>query len=302
MADFTSNFWSWFIIIVTVLSILFVWLLVITQSKKGQMSGEIQSTGHVWDENIQELNTPMPRWWLIMFYMALVFGTIYLALYPGLGAFKGLLGWSETGQYDREMQKAEKTYGPLFNRFLGQDLKTVAADPEANKMGERLFSTYCTQCHGSDARGARGFPNLTDNDWLYGGDPKTIETTILHGRNGMMPAWGKIIGNEGVFNAAAYVQSLSGRDVDPVAAAKGKKIFSTTCAACHGADAKGTQAMGAPNLTDKIWLHGGSDKRIKETITKGRQSHMPAHEEFLGKAKVHLLAAYVYSLSHQKKE
>ena len=236
-----------------------------------------------------------------MFYITLVFGSIYLVLYPGLGNFQGLLGWSEKGQYDREVQKAEEIYGPLFNRFLGQDLKAVAADPEAQEMGKRLYSTYCTQCHGSDARGALGFPNLTDNDWLYGGEPETIKTSIMNGRNGMMPPWGEILGNDGVFNVAAYIQSLSGREVDAVVAAKGKETFSTTCAACHGPEGKGTQAMGAPNLTDNVWLYGGSNKRIIESITHGRMGKMPAHAEFLGEAKVHLLAAYVYSLSANKK-
>lgn len=301
MADFVSDFWNWFVIILTVLSILACWLLVLSQSKKGQMSGQVKPTGHVWDENLQEMNNPLPRWWLMMFYITLVFGSIYLVLYPGLGNFQGLLGWSEKGQYDREVQKAEESYGPLFNRFLDQDLKAVAADPEAQEMGKRLYSTYCTQCHGSDARGAMGYPNLTDNDWLYGGEPEAIKTTIMNGRNGMMPPWGEILGNDGVFNVAAYIQSLSGREVDAVVAAKGKETFATTCAACHGPDGKGIQAMGAPNLTDDVWLYGGSNKRIMESIAHGRMGKMPAHAEFLGEAKVHLLAAYVYSLSARNK-
>lgn len=302
MADFVSDFWNWFVIIITVLSVVFCWFIVLTQAKKGQFEGEVKPTGHVWDETLQEMNNPMPRWWLMMFYITLVFGTIYLVLYPGLGNFQGLLGWSQANQYDREVATAEETYGPLFNRYLEQDLKVVAADPEAHEMGKRLFSSYCIQCHGSDARGARGYPNLTDNDWLYGGDPKTIKATIMSGRSGMMPAWGEIIGNEGVFNVTAYIESLSGRDVDALVAAKGKEVYATTCAACHGADAKGIQVMGAPDLTDKVWLHGGSNKRIMETISAGRQGVMPPHGEFLGEAKVHLLAAYVYSLSLENKK
>ncbi len=302
MADFVSGFWNWYVIILSVLSIAACWWLVLSQSKKGQMSGEVKPTGHVWDENLQEMNNPLPRWWLMMFYITLVFSTIYLALYPGLGTFQGFLGWSQAGQYDREVQKAEETYGPIFNKFAGQDLAAVALDPEAQKIGKRLFSTYCTQCHGSDARGARGYPNLTDNDWLFGGEPETIKTSIMDGRNGMMPPWGEILGNEGVFNVTAYIESLSGREVDAVVAAKGKEVFATTCAACHGAEAKGMQMMGAPDLTDKVWLHGGSNKRIMETIAKGRQGQMPPHGDFLGEAKVHLLAAYVYSLSLENKE
>ena len=302
MADFVSDFWNWYVIILSVLSVAACWWLVLSQSKKGQFSGEVKSTGHVWDEDLQEMNNPLPRWWLMMFYITLVFATIYLALYPGLGTFQGLLGWSQKDQYDREVQKAEEKYGPIFNKFVDQDLAVVAADPEAQKIGKRLFSTYCTQCHGSDARGARGYPNLTDNDWLWGGEPEAIKTTISDGRIGMMPPWGEIIGNEGVFNVTAYIESLNGREVDVVVAAKGKETFATTCAACHGPEAKGQPMMGAPDLTDKVWLHGGSNKRIMETISKGRQGEMPPHGEFLGEAKVHLLAAYVYSLSSREKE
>ena len=302
MADFVSDFWNWYVIILSVLSVAACWWLVLSQSKKGQMSGEVKSTGHVWDEDLQEMNNPLPRWWLMMFYITLVFATIYLALYPGLGSFQGLLGWSQKDQYDREVQRAEENYGPIFNKFVDQDLAVVAADPEAQKIGKRLFSTYCTQCHGSDARGARGYPNLTDNDWLWGGEPEAIKTTISDGRIGMMPPWGEIIGNEGVFNVTAYIESLNGREVDVVVAAKGKETFATTCAACHGPEAKGQPMMGAPDLTDKVWLHGGSNKRIMETISKGRQGEMPPHGEFLGEAKVHLLAAYVYSLSSREKE
>ena len=302
MADFVSDFWNWYVIILSVLSVAACWWLVLSQSKKGQFSGEVKSTGHVWDEDLQEMNNPLPRWWLMMFYITLVFATIYLALYPGLGTFQGLLGWSQKDQYDREVQRAEEKYGPIFNKFVDQDLAVVAADPEAQKIGKRLFSTYCTQCHGSDARGARGYPNLTDNDWLWGGEPEAIKTTISDGRIGMMPPWGEIIGNEGVFNVTAYIESLNGREVDVVVAAKGKETFATTCAACHGPEAKGQPMMGAPDLTDKVWLHGGSNKRIMETISKGRQGEMPPHGEFLGEAKVHLLAAYVYSLSSREKE
>ena len=303
MADFVSDFWNWFVIITTVLSIVACWWFVISQSKKGQLSGEVESTGHVWDEDIQEMNNPLPRWWLIMFYITLVFGSVYLALYPGLGTFQGLWGWSQKGQYEREVAKADETYGPIFNKFVDQDLVAVADNPEAQEIGKRLFSTYCTQCHGSDAGGARGYPNLTDNESLYGSEPETIKTSIMNGRNGMMPPWGKVIGNEGVFNVTAYIESLSGRkvNVDAVVVAKGREVFSSTCVACHGSDAKGLQMMGAPNLTDDVWLHGGSRKRIMESIELGRQGKMPPHGEFLGEAKVHLLAAYVYSLSKKDK-
>jgi cytochrome c oxidase cbb3-type subunit 3 len=254
--------------------------------------------GHVWDEDLEELNNPLPGWWLKLFYITMVFGLIYLALFPGLGSFPGLLGWTSHGQYEREMDVADATYGPLFTRYREMSIPAVAADPEARKMGERLFVTYCAACHGSDARGARGFPNLRDNDWLYGGSPEQIEQTILYGRNGVMPAWQDALGGkQGVADVVQYVLSLSGRNVDQAAAARGKVKFQTFCVACHGADGKGNQAIGAPNLTDNIWLYGGSEKAITETIAKGRNGKMPAQKDTLGEDKVHLLAAYVYSLS-----
>ena len=297
MADFTSSFWNWYIIIPTIAGIIACFVLIRWLST--MRADEIgKPTGHVWDEDLQELNNPLPRWWLLMFYITLFFGIGYLALYPGLGSFKGMLGWTSTGQYQREMDKADAQYGPLFKKYADMDLVSVAADPEARRMGERMFVSYCAVCHGSDARGARGFPNLRDNDWLYGGTPDTIQTTILDGRNGVMPAWKAALGGqEGVSDVADYVLSLSGREADPAAVARGKEKFQTLCVACHGMDGKGNQALGAPNLTDKIWLYGGSKSAVMETIANGRNGSMPAHRDFLGKEKVHLLAAYVYSLS-----
>jgi len=301
MSDFTSSFWSWWISAIVVGGIAWCfWLL--TKNKNMPIPEDEQGKPmhHVWDGDLQELNNPMPRWWINLFYITIVFAVFYLALYPGLGSFKGLLGWTEVGQYNTEMKAAKDEYGPLYDKYLKEDLLVLAADKTAMKTGERLFETYCTACHGSDARGARGFPNLRDNDWLYGGEPETIQTTILHGRNGAMPAWGPTLGTEGVDEVANYVKSLSGGKVDdPALVEKGKAKFAMFCAGCHMPDAKGNHAIGAPNLTDNIWLYGGSLKTIKYTITHGRNGHMPAHEEFLGKAKVHILAAYIYSLSHK---
>jgi cytochrome c oxidase cbb3-type subunit III len=298
MADFTSGFWNFYIIIPTILGIIACFMLIRWLSSDIHPDQAGKEMDHVWDENLVELNNPLPRWWLNMFYITLFFGIGYLILYPGLGTFKGVLGWTSTGQYQEEMARADSEYGPLFKRYADMDIAAVAADPAARRMGERMFVSYCAQCHGSDARGARGFPNLRDNDWLYGGQPQTIEQTILDGRNGVMPSWEAALGGEaGVSDVAEYVLSLSGRDTDAAAAKRGKVQFETICVACHGADGKGNQALGAPNLTDKIWLYGGSRKAIMETIAKGRNGHMPAHRDFLGKEKVHLLAAYVYSLS-----
>jgi cytochrome c oxidase cbb3-type subunit 3 len=299
MADFTSSFWNWYIIIPTIGGIIGCFLLVRRLSGTTAKQGDkAESMGHVWDENLEELNNPLPGWWLKLFYITMVFGLVYLVLYPGLGSFPGLLNWTSHGQYEREMDVADATYGPLYTRYRAMPIPAVAADPEARKMGERLFVTYCSACHGSDARGARGFPNLRDNDWLYGGSPEQIEQTILNGRNGVMPAWQDALGGEqGVADVVQYVLSLSGRNVDQAAAARGKEKFQTFCVACHGADGKGNQALGAPNLTDNIWLYGGTEKIVTETIAKGRSGKMPAQKDALGEDKVHLLAAYVYSLS-----
>jgi len=304
MADFTSGFWSWYVIVGVVGGIagmfwLNRWMSVGPRPRAGE---KVKTMGHVWDEDLQELNNPLPRWWLNLFYVTLFFGVGYLALYPGLGTYRGLLGWTETGQYDREIAAADKQYGPLYEKYSKQDLQVLATDREALKTGERLFVNYCSSCHGSDAGGGPGFPNLRDDDWLYGGDPQTIQTTIMNGRQAAMPAWGAVLGPDGVSNVAEYVLSLSGRGTDTAAVAAGKEKFQQLCVACHGPEGKGNQAMGAPNLTDNIWLYGGSKKIIMQTIDKGRNGRMPAHAEFLGEAKVHLLAAYVYSLSHPPAE
>jgi cytochrome c oxidase cbb3-type subunit III len=305
MADFTSEFWSIYIAALTLLGIGGCALLLWAQSKakvvvSSDGGPEDKTTGHSWDEGLAELNNPMPRWWMWLFYITIVFGLVYLTLYPGLGSFAGKLGWKSTGAYQAELQKADEEFGPIFAKYQQQDLKTVASDPQAHAIGERLFLTYCAQCHGSDARGNKGFPNLTDSDWLYGGDPEVIKTTILGGRNGMMPPMAAAVGSDkDVENVAHYVLSLSGSTADPIKAAFGKEKFGA-CAACHTATGQGNQAIGAANLTDKTWLYGGSVDTIKETITKGRTNTMPAFKDFLGEAKVHMLAAYVWSLSNDK--
>jgi cytochrome c oxidase cbb3-type subunit 3 len=233
-----------------------------------------------------------------LFYITIVFGFIYLALYPGLGSFAGKLGWSSRGEYQEELKVADAEYGPLFAKFQNTDMKLLAADPQAKAIGQRLFLTYCAQCHGSDARGNKAYPNLTDTDWLYGGDPETIKSTLLKGRNGMMPPMGAAVGTDkDIENVAHYVLSLSGSTSDPIKASFGKEKFGA-CVACHGAEGKGNPALGAPNLSDKTWLYGGSVATIMETIRGGRNNVMPAFGDFLGEAKVHLLASYVWGLSN----
>ncbi|AMP10002.1 cytochrome c oxidase, cbb3-type, subunit III [Collimonas arenae] len=303
MADFTDGFWSPYITILTILSIFGCGVLLWMQGSRkvklepGKDPAD-NTTGHVWDDDLGELNNPLPRWWMWLFYLTIVFGLVYLVLYPGLGSYAGQLGWKSSSAYQDELKKADADYGPMFNKYLHQDLKTVAADPQAHAIGERLFLTYCAQCHGSDARGNKGFPNLTDQDWLHGGEPETIKITIMEGRHGVMPPMGAALGGDkDVENVAHYVLSLSGSNHDPIKAVFGKPKFSV-CMGCHGPGGGGNQVIGAPNLTDKIWLYGGSVDTIMETIRKGRDNTMPSFKDFLGEPKVHVLAAYVWSLSN----
>jgi cytochrome c oxidase cbb3-type subunit 3 len=295
MADFTSGGWSIFITVITVVSLVALSLLCWMLSGRAGTSS-VETSGHVWDEDLEEYNNPLPRWWLNLFYLTIAWGLLYLIAYPGLGAFKGMLGWSQEGQYEAEVAAADAKYAPLFAKYAGMDLAQVAQDPVAQKIGGRLFAAYCTTCHGSDAGGARGFPNLRDGDWLWGGEAAMVKASILNGRQAAMPAWGAIIGPAGVQQVTAYVETLAGRTTDAAAAAKGQQAFQTNCAACHGAEGKGNPMMGAPNLTDDIWLYGGSTAKIAESIDKGRNGIMPAQGELLGEDKVHLLAAYVLSL------
>lgn len=303
MADFTHGFWDLFIVVTTLLSIAGCGILLYSQSTHKVRPGDPTdgTTGHVWDDDLTELNTPLPRWWMWLFYLTIVFSLVYLVLYPGLGSFAGTLGWKSSGAYSAELASARDQYGPLFARYAAQDVETVAADPKAREIGQRLFITYCAQCHGSDARGNKGFPNLTDSDWLYGGTPAMIKQTIMQGRQGAMPPMGAALGSaKDVENVAHYVRSLSGMVADPIKVAFGKGKFGA-CMACHNAGGIGNQALGAPNLSDKIWLHGGSSESIMETINKGRNGMMPAFADFLGDDKVHVLTAYVYGLSAQQK-
>ncbi|MFC5300506.1 cytochrome-c oxidase, cbb3-type subunit III [Azospira restricta] len=299
MSDFVNEFWNWFVILTVLVGIVGCWVLLFVQNKAPITMGK--TTGHVWDETLEEYNNPMPKWWSWLFVITVVFSLGYLALYPGLGSYPGAFGWTSAGQHKAEVEKVDAAIKPLFDKYLKMDLKAVAADKEAMEMGKRLYLTYCLQCHGSDAKGSKGFPNLADGDWLYGGEPEQLVETIGNGRMGMMPAYGgnpdAVGGAAGAKEVAHYVRSLSGLANDSLLAAKGKEKFAAACAACHGPDGKGMQAMGAPNLTDKVWLYGGSEATIVETITKGRQNKMPAWKEFLGDGKVHVLAAYVYSLS-----
>lgn len=291
-----SAFWSLWIIILTALTIVGIcWILFANRKTSG--SGPDTTTGHSYD-GIHEYDNPLPAWWFYMFVITIVFALGYLVAYPGLGAFKGVMGWSSAGQLQKDAAKAEAQYGPLFAKFADMPITDVAKDSQALKMGQRLFASNCAQCHGADARGSFGFPNLTDNDWLYGGEPEQIKQSIANGRNGAMPAWESALGNQGVIDVANHVLTLSGRTADEKSAQTGKEKYAMFCSACHGVDGKGNVAMGAPNLTDDVWLYGGSPLMIQQTIRGGRTNMMPEWHNRLGQERVHLLAAYVYSLSH----
>lgn len=259
-------------------------------------SSEPEKTGHVWDEDLEEFNNPLPRWWLGLFVITVVFGIAYLLLYPGLGNFKGLRGWSQVAVYEAQMSEQRAKVEARLASFKTRSLNELSQDASAMSMAKNLFGQNCSTCHGSDARGAKGFPNLADHDWLWGGADDTIVATIGEGRLGMMPAWGDVLGQQGVEEVASYVFSLNNRQAPADWVAGGKQRFATMCAGCHGADAKGNPMIGAPNLADNVWLYGGDFDTIKETIAKGRENQMPAHLPMLGEARVRLLAAYVQSL------
>lgn len=297
MSDFVSNFWAMYVAVAVVASILAcVILLWISGTTKVNAAAD-NTTGHVWDGDLREMNNPLPKWWVYLFIITIVFAFVYGAMYPMFGTFKGQLGWSSAGQHAAEVKAMEDRIAPVYAEYAKKDAVALAADPKAMAIGERLFMNYCAQCHGSDARGAKGFPNLTDNDWLWGGTPEAIKEAITNGRNGVMPPMAAAVGTpEDVANLAQYVLSLSGSPHDAVKATLGKDKFGA-CAACHGADGKGNIAMGAPNLTDGIWLHGWGADAIIKMVNEGKNNAMPGQARLLNEAQIHVLASYVLSKS-----
>ena len=292
--------WSLFVVILTIVNILAcVWLLRWTSKPKSaaEKIGGGADTGHVWDKDLREYNNPLPKWWLWLFYITVVFGLVYLLWFPGLGKFGGMGGWSQAGQYDQESAAAEAKAAAYLAPFKSMTVQQLAADPKAMATARNLFQNNCAQCHGSDGGGAVGFPNLANSDWQWGGDPDSIVATITAGRVAAMPAWSAVIGEQGVDAVVAYVETLSGQQADATLAASGKTIFETNCAACHGMDGKGMAAVGAPNLTDGVWLYGGDEATLKATVANGRAGQMPAFGERLGDDRVKLLAAYALHLS-----
>ncbi len=294
-----STFWNNWIIALTAINILGVlWLLVWTRKQSPDDVADNETCGHSYD-GIEEYNMPLPKWWLNLFYIMIFFGFGYLIAYPGLGNYPGIFEWSSSQQWKDEVTMAENRYADIYAEYAKVSIEELQQYPEPLKVGQRLFANNCALCHGADAQGAKGFPNLTDADWLYGGTPDAIKHSILSGRSGNMPAFAKVFNENQIERLTHYVASLSGRtDVDPELVSTGEPLFKTTCVGCHGMDASGNTAMGAPNLSDKTWLYGGSLGSIKETITQGRLGNMPSHEALLGEEKVHVIAAYVYSLSN----
>ncbi|MCW8206062.1 cytochrome-c oxidase, cbb3-type subunit III [Verminephrobacter aporrectodeae subsp. tuberculatae] len=298
MSDFKSNFWPLFVAALTLIGIIACMVLLWMAGRKKVSAGSDNTTGHVWDTDLVEMNNPLPRWWVWLFVITVVFSLGYLVAYPGLGNFAGQLGWTQKNQYEAEMAQARTVLEPLYARFATMKPEDMARDPQAQAIGERLFMNHCAQCHGSDARGSKGFPNLTDGDWLHGGSPEQIRETITKGRVGNMPPQAAAVGSpEDVRNLSHYVLSLSGNPHDSLRASLGKSKFAL-CAACHGMDGKGNQALGAPDLTDDIWLHGWGEAVITAMINEGKVNQMPAQAEKLTAEQIGVLSAYVWGLSH----
>ena len=299
MSDFTSDFWHLYVAILTLVSIIACLVLLWISGTTKAATMDDNTTGHVWDGDLQEMNNPLPKWWVYLFIITVVFALIYGVLYPTFGKYQGALGWSSQGQHTAEVEKMQEAIAPIYAKFNDMKPEVLAGDAQAMAIGERLFMNNCAQCHGSDARGARSFPNLTDGDWLWGGTPEAIKTTLTQGRMGNMPPMAAAVGSaEDVRNLANYVLSLSGTPHDAIRAASGKASFGA-CAACHGMDGKGNTALGAPNLTDGVWLHGWGEEAVVRAINNGFSNQMPAQATLLNESQIHVLTGYVWGLSNR---
>jgi len=290
-----TSFWSmWIIVLTTVTIVGLCWILL--ANRKREQAPEDQLTGHEYD-GIEEYDNPLPAWWFYMFVLTIVWGIGYLIIYPGMGNFPGLLGWTQVGQHEQRVSAADEKFRAMRDRYLALPIEEISTDPAVRKMGMRMFSNNCAQCHGADAKGSYGFPNLTDGDWLFGGSPAEIKTSITQGRRAAMPAWEGVIDEQGIADVTTYVASINGREADEARATAGKEVFQTYCIACHGADGEGNPALGAPNLKNGIWLYGSSAEQISHSVRAGRNGVMPAYKEALSEDKIHILAAYVYGLN-----
>ena len=292
-------FWHWFVAAGTILFIIWcVWLITWSAKQGPQDVADEDLVGHKWDGDLEEWNNPAPKWWLYLYFITIIWGIGLLVAFPGLGNFKGLLGWTSAGQYEAEMQYAAETYEPIYEEFAAMDFEALMGNDDAMALGKSLYASYCTTCHGSDARGAPGYPNLTDDDWQWGSGEANIVATLTNGRMAVMTPWAQVLGSdEAVTNMARYVRSLSGLEEADEAVQGMQQQFTMYCAACHTPAGTGNPVLGAPNLTDDVWLYGSSLDTVRETLIKGRNGQMPAHGEMLGKNRTKILAAYVQSLS-----
>ncbi len=292
-------FWHWFVAAGTIVFIIWCAWLVGWSAKQGpQNIADDEVVDHKWDGDLQEWNNPAPKWWLYLYFITIVWAVGYLVAF-GLGDWEGALGWSQQGQYESEMQDAAARYEPIYEKFAAMKFEELSKNTDANQLGKSLYASYCTTCHGSDARGATGYPNLTDDDWLWGNSEAALTATLKNGRNGVMPVLAPALGGEqGINNMVSYVRSLSGLEEADAAAMSAKPMFLAFCSACHTAEGTGNQIFGAPNLTDDIWLHGSSEEAVYTTIVNGRNNIMPAHGDLLGENRTRILAAYIYSLSN----
>ena len=302
MSDFFSSFWSFWVAVISIGGIIFLLLLLFSQRAfLGKTVEQTDETGHVWDGDLTEYNTPVPLWWTVMYIALCIFAVAMLILYPGLGTYKGTLGYTSGNQVVAEREALNEQIRPVYERFAKMDIPAIAADEDARQIGQRLFLNNCAQCHGSDARGSGSFPNLTDTDWLHGGKPEQIQQTIAKGRHGVMPPWAAVVKPAEASDIAQYVRSLSGLASDSLRVVPGKRGFDNYCVSCHGVDGKGNQAVGAPNLTDGVWLYGSSEATIVETILNGRDNRMPAQEGILTEEQIRILTAWVWGQSNNGK-
>lgn len=298
MSDFVSGFWGYYIAAIVLLGIGWcVWLLFSQRKWLGPRTVVTEDTGHVWDGDLRELNNPLPRWWTIMYLLMCVFGLGYLVLYPGLGAFTGSLGYTSAQEIRQDQVELDTQVKPVYEKFAKMDIPAIAADVDARVIGQRLFLNNCAQCHGSDAKGATSFPNLVEGDSLYGRTPEALQASITNGRNGVMPSFQASVDSRMAGDIAQYVRSLSGLAHDQIRVIRGKREYLNNCVACHGADGKGNKALGAPNLTDDVWLYGSSEATIVHSILNGRNNRMPAQEHLLTPEQIRLLTAWVWGLS-----
>jgi cytochrome c oxidase cbb3-type subunit 3 len=298
MSDFVSGFWGYYIAGVVLLGIVWCLWLIFSQRKwLGARTVTVQDTGHVWDGDLRELNNPVPRWWTVMYVAMCIFGLGYLVLYPGLGTFTGSLGYTSAQEVRQDQAQQDALVKPLYDKFAKLDIPAIAVDMEARVIGQRLFLNNCAQCHGSDAKGSTSFPNLVEGDSLYGRTPEALQASITNGRNGVMPALQAVVDARTAGDIAHYVRSLSGLAYDQIRVIRGKREYLNNCVACHGADGKGNKILGAPNLTDDVWLYGSSEATIVHSILNGRNNRMPAQEHVLTADQIRLLTAWVWGLS-----